>query len=124
MVTRVFAERSDANLNDQRPEPTQPWETPTSAALDFLELRLYVTGMSPSSLRAIAQITSFCKECLANRCQLEIVDIYQNPELTKADQIIASPTLLKLSPSPPAKLIGSLSDRGRVMAALGMSELE
>ncbi|MCA9159053.1 MAG: circadian clock protein KaiB, partial [Planctomycetales bacterium] len=47
-----------------------------------------------------------------------------NPELTKADQIIASPTLLKLSPSPPAKLIGSLSDRGRVMAALGMSELE
>lgn len=80
--------------------------------------------MTPSSLKAIAHITSLCKENLSDRYQLEIVDIYQNPEMTRADQIIASPTLLKLAPSPPAKLIGRLSDREQVMAALGLSELE
>lgn len=125
MVTcTISAERSDANLNDQRPDIVAPWVASNQTAVDSVELRLYVTGMTPSSLRAIAHITSLCKECLSNRHQLEIVDIYQNPEMTRADQIIASPTLLKLSPSPPAKLIGSMSDRAKVMAALGLSELE
>ncbi len=124
MTATIYAERPDAKLNDQRPESSSAWASPTDYASASLELRLYVTGMTPSSLRAIAHITRLCKECLGNSYRLEIVDIYQNPEMTKADQIIASPTLLKLFPSPPAKLIGSLSDRRQVMAALGLTELE
>lgn len=111
-------------LNDQRPDTAEAWRATAGPAETSLKLRLFVTGMTPASLRAIAQVTRLCQESLKDRFQLEIVDIYQNPEQTKADQIIASPTLLKLAPKPTVKLIGSFSDRERVMAALGLMELE
>jgi circadian clock protein KaiB len=81
-------------------------------------LRLFVTGTTPKSARAIQNIRTICEEHLQGRYDLEVVDIYQHPERVKADQIVVTPTLVKQSPLPLRKLIGDLSDTARVLAAL------
>ena len=83
-------------------------------------LRLFVSGMTPRSQRAIENIRRLCEEHLAGRYELEIVDIYQQPGLAKDEQIVAAPTLTKRLPLPLRKLIGDLSDPGRVLVALGI----
>ena len=113
----------DDSLDDQRP-PLAPWNEGQEADSPRFILRLYVTGMTPRSIRAIAQLTSICSEYLPNRHDLEIIDIYQHPALACKDQIIASPTLLKTSPPPEIRLIGELSDRGRVLSSLGIAGSE
>jgi len=83
-------------------------------------LRLYVTGMTPKSTRAIANIGELCKEHLAGRYELEVIDIYQQPKLTKEEQIIASPTLIKKLPLPLRRLIGDMSDTERVLVGIDL----
>ncbi|MEO8285991.1 MAG: circadian clock KaiB family protein [Chloroflexota bacterium] len=83
-------------------------------------LRLFVTGSTPQSTHAIANIKSVCEKNLAGRYELEVIDIYQQPELAKTEQIIAAPTLIKTLPLPLRKLIGNLSDLDRVLAGLGL----
>ena len=63
-------------------------------------LRLYVVGMGPKSVQAITNIKKICEEYLPGRCQLEVVDIYQNPIYAKDGQIVAAPTLIKELPLP------------------------
>jgi circadian clock protein KaiB len=70
---------------------------------------LYVTGTSPTSLRAIERVRSICEEHLKGRYELEVVDIYQKPALAKDEQIIATPTLIKVLPAPLRRFIGDLS---------------
>ncbi|WP_372716204.1 circadian clock KaiB family protein [Novipirellula sp.] len=113
----------DNSLNDQRP-PVPAWDEGTDGGSPRFILRLYVTGMTPRSLRAIAQMTSICSEYLPDRHDLEIIDIYQHPSLASQDQIIASPTLLKTSPPPEIRLIGELSNRQRVLSSLGIAGSE
>ena len=72
-------------------------------------LRLYVTGFTPASTRAIANLKTLCEERLQGRFQLEVVDILQKPALAKGEQIIATPTLIKLLPVPMQRFIGDLS---------------
>jgi circadian clock protein KaiB len=86
-------------------------------------LRLYVTGMTPRSTRAISAVRSICEEFLAGRFDLEIIDVYQQPGLIRDEQIIATPTLVKKGPSPERRMIGDMSNRARVMAGLGLQEL-
>ena len=86
---------------------------------DRYSLRLFVTGTTPKSARAIRNIRAICEEQLHDRYDLEVIDIYQHPERIKPDQIIATPTLIKQEPSPVRRLIGDLSDRPRVLAGLG-----
>jgi circadian clock protein KaiB len=81
-------------------------------------LRLFVTGTTPRSARAIRNIRAICEENLAGRYDLEVIDIYQHPEHVRAEQIIVTPTLVKQFPPPVRKLIGDLSDTARVLAAL------
>jgi circadian clock protein KaiB len=81
-------------------------------------LRLYVAGLSPRSQEAIRTITAICKEHLAGRYKLEVIDIYQHPQMAKNEQIIAVPTLVKKLPLPLRKIIGSMVDREKVL--LGM----
>jgi circadian clock protein KaiB len=81
-------------------------------------LRLYVTGTTPRSSRSIHNIRNICQDRLAGRYKLEVVDIYQQPELARQEQIIAAPTLIRKLPLPLRKLVGDLSDSGRVMAGL------
>jgi circadian clock protein KaiB len=83
-------------------------------------LRLYVTGMTPRSTEAIASIKAICEEHLEGRYDLEVIDIYQHPELAREAQIIAAPTLVKKLPAPLRRLIGNLSEKERVLAGLNL----
>ena len=83
-------------------------------------LRLYVSGTTPRSTEAISNIKKICEEYMPGHYDLEVFDIYQQPELTSAQQIIAAPTLVKESPGPLRRLIGNLSDTRRILQHLGI----
>lgn len=83
-------------------------------------LRLYITGMTPKSTRAIQNIKKICEENLKGRYELEVIDIYQQPMLAKDEQIIATPTLIKKLPLPLRKLIGDMSDKERILLGLDL----
>lgn len=85
-------------------------------------LRLYVTGTTPRSTRAIRNLTKVCQEHLAGRYELEVIDLYQHPALAQTEDIIAAPTLLKKLPLPVQKLIGDLSNEQQLVAGLGLVE--
>jgi len=88
------------------------------ARVPELRLRLYVAGHAPNSLRAIDNVRAICAEHFASQYDLEIVDMMVHPERALADGIIVTPTLLKVSPSPAARVIGDLSDRSQVLQTL------
>jgi circadian clock protein KaiB len=81
-------------------------------------LRLYVTGASPLSRRAVDNIKKICEKNFPGRYSLEIVDLYQQPELTQKEQIVASPTLVKTRPLPACRFVGDLSDSSQVLSKL------
>jgi circadian clock protein KaiB len=81
-------------------------------------LRLYVTGMTNRSTRAITNLRAICDEYLEGRYDLEVIDIYQQPALTKGEQIIAAPTLIKKLPLPVRRIIGDMSNPERVLLGL------
>lgn len=81
-------------------------------------LRLYVSGTTPQSTLAIQNIKRICEEHLKDHYDLEVIDLYQQPGMTRSEQIFAVPTLIKSYPLPLRKLIGNLSDIERVLAAL------
>jgi circadian clock protein KaiB len=81
-------------------------------------LRLYVTGTTPNSQRAIENVRKICEEHLKGRYELEIIDIYQQPELAKEGQIVAAPTLVKKLPLPLRKFIGDMSRTERILLGL------
>jgi circadian clock protein KaiB len=83
-------------------------------------LRLYVTGTTPKSTRAVHNLIQLCQEYLAGRYDLEVIDIYQQPALAQAEDIIAVPTLLKKQPLPVRKLLGDLSNAQQLVASLGL----
>jgi len=84
------------------------------------ELRLYITGATPNSVKAVANIRNICESYLKDRYALQIIDVYQNASLTKQEQIIALPLLIKKLPLPERKLIGDLSETEKVLKALGV----
>jgi circadian clock protein KaiB len=83
-------------------------------------LRLYVTGATPTSTRAIERVRSVCEEHLRGRYELEVFDIFQMPQLAKDHQIVATPTLVKLLPSPLRRYIGDLSKVEKVLFGLDL----
>ena len=83
-------------------------------------LRLFVTGMSPRSSRAIANARSLCEQHLPGGYDLDIVDLYQDPARARSEQIIAAPTLVRKQPLPLRRLVGDLSDTPRVLRSLGL----
>jgi circadian clock protein KaiB len=86
----------------------------------FYILRLYVIGSSPQSVRAINNIKNICEEHLQGRYQLEVIDLYQQPQLAMGEQIIASPTLIKKLPLPLRRVIGDMSNEERVLVGLDL----
>jgi circadian clock protein KaiB len=84
-------------------------------------LRLYVTGATDRSLRVVANLRWFCERYLKGRYDLRVVDIYQQPSLAQAQQIVAAPTLVKSEPLPLKRLVGDFSDQKRLRASLGLS---
>ena len=95
-------------------------DPPTGAAAPRYVLRLYVTGSTPRSARAIENMRRICEERLAGRYDLEVVDIYQRPEAAREFQLIAAPTLVRLLPEPLRRVIGDLSDEERVLRGLDL----
>jgi len=87
---------------------------------ETFQLRLYVTGMTPRSTRAITAVRLLCEELLRGRYELEIIDVYQQPALSQREQIVATPTLIKIGPAPQRRLIGDMSNRARLLAGLGL----
>lgn len=83
-------------------------------------LRLYITGATPRSCRAVANLRKFCEDNLEGRFQLEVVDIYQYPELAREEQIIAAPTLVKKHPLPRQIMVGDLSNLEWLKKGLGI----
>jgi circadian clock protein KaiB len=83
-------------------------------------LKLYVSGMTPRSRRAIDNLQKLCGEHLPDGYDLDIIDIYQQPGLAKGAQIVAVPTLVRTLPLPLRRVIGDLSDPGRILLVLGV----
>ncbi len=83
-------------------------------------LKLYVAGMTSRSSRAIENIRAFCAKHLEGRHELHVIDIYQQPALASAEQLVAAPTLIKSLPPPLRKLIGDISDEGKVLVGLDL----
>jgi circadian clock protein KaiB len=87
-------------------------------------LRLYVTGMTPRSTRAVENVRNICERHLHGRYDLEVIDIYQQPTLAKGEQIVAAPTLIKKLPLPLRRVIGDMSSTERVLLGLDLRPLE
>ena len=84
-------------------------------------LRLFVTGTTNRSVRAVKNARQICDTHLKDHHALEVVDLYEHPEAAARDEIVAAPTLVKLRPGPLRRVIGDLSDPRRVLASLGIS---
>lgn len=103
-----------ARSSSSRPRKPRPAKTETAS----WNLRLYVAGQTPRSLAAVANLKKFCDEHLPHRYSIEVVDLLENPQLARGDQILAIPTLVRRLPSPVRKIIGDLSNTSRVMVGL------
>jgi circadian clock protein KaiB len=84
-------------------------------------LRLYVSGATPRSTEAITKIKEICEEYLPNQYDLEVIDIYQQPQLASQQQIIAAPTLVRESPGKLRRMIGNLSNTKLILQRLGIA---
>jgi len=84
----------------------------------FFELRLYVAGQTPRSIKAFDNLKKLCELHLAGKYTIEVIDLMMNPQLAKGDQILALPTLVRKLPEPIRKIIGDLSDTERVLVGL------
>lgn len=106
---------------------TLPDETPLTVTLsggasaegaERYILKLYITGMTSRSARAIENLRMLCDKHLPGRYELQVIDVYQQPELARTEQIVAVPTLIKKLPLPLRRLIGDMSDAERVLVGL------
>ena len=89
-------------------------------AEEVWNLRLYVAGQTPKSIAAFANLKKICEENLAGRYKIEVIDLLENPQLAKGDQILAIPTLVRKLPQPVRKIIGDLSNTVRVLVGLDL----
>jgi circadian clock protein KaiB len=81
-------------------------------------LQLYIAGSTPRSQRAVVNIKKICKEFLKGKCELQVIDVFQQPLLAKAEQIFAVPTLIRKLPTPKRLFIGDMSDTKTILASL------
>ncbi len=96
--------------------PDTTYKTP-----DYI-LRLYITGASPNSAKAISNIKKICDQYLKNGYKLEIIDVYQQPDIARKEEIVALPLLVRSFPLPVKRLIGSMSDTQKVLKGLELQD--
>lgn len=89
---------------------------------EAFSLRLYVAGQTPKSVLAFRNLKQICDEHLQGRYEIEIIDLLENPQLARGDQILAVPTLVRRLPEPIKKIIGDLSNTERVLVGLDLRE--
>ncbi|HEY7220283.1 MAG TPA: circadian clock KaiB family protein [Candidatus Binatia bacterium] len=83
-------------------------------------LRLYVAGQTPKCVTAFANLKKICADYLENKYRIEVIDLLENPQLARGDQILAIPTLVRNLPEPVRKIIGDLSNTERVLVGLDL----
>jgi len=88
------------------------------AAAERWELRLYVAGQTPKSLAAFANLKKICETHLRGKYRIEVIDLLANPELARADEIVALPTLVRKLPPPVKRIIGDLSNKQRTLVGM------
>jgi len=105
--------------------PRRPGRTATLRAVaaslraaERWELRLYVAGQTPKSLTAFANLKQICETHLPGKYRIEVIDLLANPELARADQIVAIPTLIRKLPPPVKRIIGDLSNKERTLVGM------
>jgi circadian clock protein KaiB len=96
-------------------------EPPAAEVTTVVVLRLYIAGSAPNSVRAIANLEAICQEYLKDGHKLEVVDVLEHPRRAMAEGVLVTPSLAKLSPLPAAHVIGNLSDKAKVLLALGLT---
>ena len=101
--------------------PANEKDEEANSSKSGLSLKLFVTGASPNSAKAIANLKNICEQYFDSKYDLEIIDVYQQPLRAKEEQIVALPMLLKFFPLPVKKLIGDLSDTEKVLKGLGLN---
>ncbi|AYL95944.1 circadian clock KaiB family protein [Mucilaginibacter celer] len=102
-------------------EPNQlPLTVDDANGAGIFRLRLFITGASPNSTRAVINLKDICEKYLKDNYALEIIDVYQQPSIAQTEQIIALPLLVKKTPGMERRLIGDMSDVKRVLRGLGI----
>jgi circadian clock protein KaiB len=101
-------------------QPQVPQSTDTKDEETYV-LRLFITGATPNSARAIVNLKAICENHLKGKYELEIIDVYQQPLIAENEQIIALPMLVKKFPLPERRLIGDMSDTNKVLRGLSLS---
>jgi circadian clock protein KaiB len=99
---------------------TKPAQRSSAGVSDVWNLRLYVAGQTTKSLTAFANLQKLCEEHLKGKYTIDVIDLLQNPQLAKGDQILAIPTLVRKLPVPIRKIIGDLSNTERVLVGLDL----
>ena len=99
----------DLSASDEQPNPAERWE-----------LRLYVAGRTPKSVAAFVNLKRICEEHMKGRYHVEVIDLLEQPQLAKGDQILAVPTLVRKLPEPLKRIIGDLSNEERVLVGLDL----
>lgn len=117
MNEETSADGSQAALNEFE-------EAMTDNPAQSYVLRLFVTGTTPKSIRAITSLRKICEEHLNGCYDLEVIDLYQQPELAEGNQIIAAPTLIKQLPAPLRRIIGDMSNTEKVLLGLDIKPKE
>jgi circadian clock protein KaiB len=113
----VVAAEAESFTDQINPDGNAPDGAP------MYDLRLYVAGQSPRSVRALDNLRKVCDEHLAGRYRVEVIDLLVNPALARGDEIIAVPTLVRKLPEPIRRIIGDLSDTDRVLVGLQVRPL-
>ena len=103
-------------MSRRRPSP----KARRAPAVTVVVLRLYVVGGAPNSVQAIENLEAICREHLKGGHRLEVVDVLEQPQRAMAEGVLVTPSLAKLSPLPAACIVGNLSDKAKVLLALGV----
>jgi len=96
----------------------------SAAKAGILRLKLYIAGDAPNSVAAVRHLRAVLARFPSHPCELEIIDVLEHPELAIQERVLVTPTMLKLSPTPDRRIIGSLKDTAALLAVLGIEELE
>ncbi len=108
-------------MSEETAEPdSKTEETPDDPQQKEFALRLYVGGSSAHARQAVAAVKQVCEQVLTGRYELEVIDVYQQPQMAESDEVVAAPTLIRRRPLPVRRLSGDLSKPGRLLRLLGL----
>lgn len=110
-------------MTEKRTRKTQKMHRRKKNDAEVYQLRLYVAGQTPKSIKAFNNLKRICEEHIG-KYKLEVVDLLRNPQLARGDQILAIPTLVRKLPPPVSKIIGDLSNTERVLVGLNIRPLK